>query len=478
MEKLYLDRLEPGIVPRFVRSLRRFVRGVDIELRHFQTVRVRDDARRFRVQRRDAVSGDGAFGQNVSRKRLMFSRSSTRRWVFCSRAGRAEAGSDPSVPALNTTARRAPNLWGTAIVVSKRFPVDRVENGFPEPVAAVHRFRRVPVREALARLGNRRDFILEVRTARSQSARALREIARGEARQPTSPVSGPGTARRARCETLSETRRSRARAGKTGCVSSPRGPSPEMTRVRRRPGGRRASEGGHGISVTVAPTRNRTRDQKRAFRSTAGTAAAHSGARRFAPSNIGAVEGGNADAFRSLVFGDVVRQRREWVVQALVRVRGGGFGEKQTRQIGANGRVCETIRVRRTVTYFFGGEQTVSSVFFTAGDEVVRQEVKRRGARRVAPRVPSTRGGRRGFCHPRVSPSAPCGFHAAFASRRGRDPADHQPGAGHLIVRRFGCLRGVAVAAIGRRGVRGGARGGHRGEDKNELVRVRASCRR
>ena len=100
------------------------------------------------------------------------------------------------------------------------------------------------------------------------------------------------------------------------------------------------------------------------------------------------------------------------------------------------------------------------------------REVKRRGVvrRRGARTVDSGQVGE-GLDIPARLHLCLAGFHAAFASRRGRDPSDHQPRAGHLVVRRFGFLRGVSVAAVGRRGIRGGVRGGHRVAGKRKRAR-------
>ena len=106
------------------------------------------------------------------------------------------------------------------------------------------------------------------------------------------------------------------------------------------------------------------------------------------------------------------------------------------------------------------------------GRSLCAREVKRRGVvrRRGARTVDSGQVGE-GLDIPARLHLRLAGFHAAFASRRGRDISDHQPRAGHLVVRRFGFLRGVAVAAVGRRGIRGGVRGGHRVAGKRKRAR-------
>ena len=97
--------------------------------------------------------------------------------------------------------------------------------------------------------------------------------------------------------------------------------------------------------------------------------------------------------------------------------------------------------------------------------------MKRRGVRRRGARTVDSGQVGEGLDIPARLHLCLAGFHAAFASRRGRDPSDHQPRAGHLVVRRFGFLRGVAVAAVGRRGIRGGVRGGHRVAGKRKRAR-------
>jgi len=100
------------------------------------------------------------------------------------------------------------------------------------------------------------------------------------------------------------------------------------------------------------------------------------------------------------------------------------------------------------------------------------REVKRRGVmRRRGARTVDSGQLSEGLDIPARLHLRLAGFHAAFASRRGRDISDHQPRAGHLVVRRFGFLRGVAVAAVGRRGIRGGVRGGHRVAGKRKRAR-------